>query len=75
MSGRISIEGIGHGDKVRLTGSAWDTFNPDDTYEVDDESFHRPVIYADSGAGEVVQWYIMAEPVEGVDFTVTKVVE
>lgn len=74
MSGRIKVEGIEHGDRVLLTGASWRMakFHPDEIYEVDDVSFHRPVIYADGGTGKVIEWYII-DPVEGGDFSVTKV--
>lgn len=75
MSARIPVPGLEHGDKVRLTGEGWKlgSFNPDDVYEVDNRSFHRPVIYADSGTGKVVEWYIVSGYGRSEDFSVTKV--
>lgn len=74
MSARIPYPGIEHGDKVLLTGYAWDAFPEGKVYEVDDVSFHRPVIYeAIPGAGKT-HWFLFNH-VEGHDFSVTKVAE
>lgn len=77
MSARIPFPGIGHGDKVRLTGQSWvdGAFNTREVHEVDDESFHRPVIYAGSPGGGVTYWYIMDPILDYGDWSVTKVVE
>lgn len=74
MSGRIEVAGIEHGDKVHLTGESWvkGGFRTDEVYEVDNVSFHRPVIYADFGTGDLIELYIV-EPIEDSDFSVTKV--
>lgn len=77
MSKRYPVEGISHGDKVKLTGESWGNggFRPDEVYEVDDETFHRPVIYAGSPGGGVTYWYIMDPIRDYGDWSVTKVVE
>lgn len=69
MSGRIPVEGIRHGDKVRLTGYSWAQggFSQSEVFEVDDESFHRPVIYTHEA-----NWYIMPKT-DTHDYSVTKV--
>lgn len=75
MSKRYPVEGISHGDKVKLTGESWSHggFRLDEVYEVDDESFHRPAIYAATAGLAVTHWYIM-EPIRDYgDWSVTKV--
>ena len=72
MSARIQYPGIEHGDRVRLTGEDWRSFDQAREYEVDDETFHRPVIYADGGHSRLVEWYIMPKN-ERADWSVTKV--
>lgn len=75
LSERIPVDGISHGDKVRLTGRAWreGRFHPGNVYEVDDESFHRPVIYEDNGLDKVIEWYIFDGDSPSTDYSVTKV--
>ncbi|QDH48110.1 hypothetical protein SEA_PAVLO_104 [Microbacterium phage Pavlo] len=75
MSARIAYPGIKHGDRVKLTGSSWGEgrFDTSVEYVVDDETFHRPAIYADITPGNPVEWYIM-EPIRDYgDWSVTKV--
>lgn len=74
MTGRISVPGISHGDRVLLTGADWQglSLSTEHPYEVDDITFHRPVIYAIGPTGGEAHWFI-SEPVPGVDWSVTKV--
>lgn len=64
MSARISVPGISHGDKVKLTGALWGGIDRSGEYDVDDETFHRPAIYDREG----MHWYIFE-----TGFSVTKV--
>lgn len=68
-NGRIPYPGLKHGDTVRLTGRSWREagFHPGEVHEVDDETFHRPVIW-DKGK----HWFIMEKSAHW-DFSVTKV--
>lgn len=72
MSARTSYPGIGHGDRVKLTGESWVGFDRSRAFEVDDETFHRPVVYADNGTGHTIEWYLFPQN-ESSDFSVTKV--
>lgn len=74
MSARIPYPGIGHGDRVRLTGAAWPKGLAGKEFVVDDQSYHRPVIMEEVlGRGDF-PWYIM-EAAVGEGFSVTKVAE
>lgn len=74
MTGRISVPGISHGDRVLLTGSDWRRLElrNEDAYEVDDVTFHRPVVYLDDGLSAKSAWFIF-EPSLDMDWSVTKV--
>lgn len=72
MSARTPYPGIGHGDRVLLTGEGWSAFPKGRIYEVDDKSFHRPVIYEKIHGAEKIHWFLFND-VEGTDFSVTKV--